>query len=94
MVVNKPYINIPFIDALSQMPSYKCLKEILSNKGKLEELETVALTEECSTTIQNKFPTMFDLSSSISLIPLFMCENLDLGEMRPTFITLELANVL
>ena len=35
-VLNKLYINIPFIDALSQMPSYaRFLKEILSNKRKL-----------------------------------------------------------
>jgi len=32
-VLKKLYINIPFIEALSQMPSYaKLLKEILSNK--------------------------------------------------------------
>ena len=37
------------------MPSYaKFFKEILSNKIKLEEHETVALTEECSAAIQNK----------------------------------------
>jgi hypothetical protein len=42
-------INIHFADALEQMPSYvKFLKDILSNKRKLEEYETVALTEECS----------------------------------------------
>jgi len=39
------------------MPSYaKFLKEILSNKQKLEEHETVALTKECSVAIQNKLP--------------------------------------
>ena len=41
-VLNKLYINILFTDALSQMPSYaKFLKEILSNKRKLEEHENV-----------------------------------------------------
>jgi len=46
-VLRKLYINIPFTEALSQMPSYaKFLKEILSNKRKLEEHETVASTEE------------------------------------------------
>jgi len=54
-VLNKLYINTPFTKALSQMPSYaKFLKEILSNKRKPEEHETVALTEECSAAIQNK----------------------------------------
>jgi len=41
-----------FTDALSEMPSYATfLKEILSNKRKLEEHETVDLTEECSAAI-------------------------------------------
>ncbi|XP_010274364.1 PREDICTED: uncharacterized protein LOC104609690 [Nelumbo nucifera] len=34
------HINIPLLDAISQMPSYaKFFKEIISNKRKLEELE-------------------------------------------------------
>ena len=83
------------------MPSYaKFLKEILSNKRKLEEHETVALIEECSATIQNKLPTklkdpssfsipclignvpinraLCDLKSSASLMPLSLCEKLEL----------------
>ena len=48
-VFKKLHINIPFADALTQMPSYaKFMKDILSNKCKLEEFETVALTEEYS----------------------------------------------
>jgi len=36
-VLKKVHINISFTNALSQMPSYaKFLKEILSNKRKLE----------------------------------------------------------
>ena len=56
-VLEKLYTNIPFTEALSQMFSYaNFLKEILSNKRKLEEHETVALTQECSVAIQNKLP--------------------------------------
>ncbi|KAJ4701053.1 DNA-directed DNA polymerase [Melia azedarach] len=56
-VFKKLHINIPFADALEQMPSYvKFMKEILSNKRKLEENETVMLTEECSAILQNKLP--------------------------------------
>ena len=48
-VFKKLHINIPFVDALEQMPSYvKFMKDILSNKRKLGDFETVALTEECS----------------------------------------------
>ncbi|XP_021691867.2 uncharacterized protein LOC110673139 [Hevea brasiliensis] len=40
------------------MPSYaKFLKDILSKKRKLEDHETVMLTEECSAIIQNKLPS-------------------------------------
>lgn len=53
----KLHINIPFADALAQMPSYaKFMKDILSNKRKLEDHETVMLTEECSAILQNKLP--------------------------------------
>lgn len=45
-VFKKLHINIPFADALEQMPSYvKFMKDILSKKRKLGEFETVALTE-------------------------------------------------
>ena len=48
-VFKKLHISIPFFEALENMPSYsKFLKEILSKKRKLDEFETVALTEECS----------------------------------------------
>ena len=51
------HINIPFVDALAQMPSYaKFLKEILKNKRKLEDYKTIKINKECSTIIQNKLP--------------------------------------
>ncbi|XP_061955587.1 uncharacterized protein LOC133677523 [Populus nigra] len=50
-------INIPFTDAFEQMPNYvKFLKDILLNKRKLEEYETVAFTEECGSILQKKLP--------------------------------------
>jgi hypothetical protein len=56
-VFKKLQINIPFADALEQMPSYvKFMKDILSRKRKLGEFETVALTEECSAILQKKLP--------------------------------------
>ncbi|KAJ4718833.1 DNA-directed DNA polymerase [Melia azedarach] len=56
-VCKKLHINIPFADALEQMPSdVKFLKEILFNKRKLKENEIVMLTEECSAILQNKLP--------------------------------------
>ena len=53
----KLHINIPFAEALEQMPSYvKFMKDILSNKRKLGDYETVALSEECSAVLQKKLP--------------------------------------
>ncbi|KAJ9131933.1 hypothetical protein P3X46_034834 [Hevea brasiliensis] len=67
-VLKKLYINIPFTDAISQMPSYaKFLKEILSNKRRLEDYETVALTEECSALLQNKLPPKLKDPGSFSI---------------------------
>ncbi|XP_027342241.1 uncharacterized protein LOC113855018 [Abrus precatorius] len=51
------HINLPFVYTLTQMPKYaKFLKDLLSNKKKLEELATVTLNEECSAILQNKMP--------------------------------------
>ncbi|XP_060211955.1 uncharacterized protein LOC132639529 [Lycium barbarum] len=56
-ILKQIHINIPFIDALLQMPSYaKFLKEILSSKRKLVEASVVVLTEKCSAMLQNKLP--------------------------------------
>ncbi|XP_070005379.1 uncharacterized protein [Nicotiana sylvestris] len=56
-ILKQLYINIPFTDALTQMPSYaKFPKEILSSKRKLEEVSVVKLTKKCSAILQNKLP--------------------------------------
>ena len=50
-------INVPFADALGQMPNYaKFIKDIMARKRKLEDYETVKLTEECSAILQRKLP--------------------------------------
>ncbi|XP_073063938.1 uncharacterized protein [Primulina eburnea] len=48
-IFKKIQINIPFADALEQIPNYaKFIKDLMSKKRKLQEFETVKLTEECS----------------------------------------------
>ncbi|KAJ9567940.1 hypothetical protein OSB04_003906 [Centaurea solstitialis] len=114
-VFKKLQINIPFADALAQIPSHaKFLKDILSNKRKIEEHATVALTEECSAIIQNKLPpklkdpgsftipiqigdlvfgkALCDLGASINLMPLSIFRKLGLGDIKPTRVTLQLAD--
>ncbi|XP_039687886.1 uncharacterized protein [Medicago truncatula] len=67
-MMNKIYIDVPFTEVLTQMPTYaKFLKEILSKKRKIEEGETVNLTEECSAIIQNKLPPKLKDPGSFSI---------------------------
>ncbi|KAH9718247.1 hypothetical protein KPL71_022145 [Citrus sinensis] len=57
-VLKQLHINIPFVEALEQMPNYvKFLKDILARKRRLGEFETVALTQKSSHMLQSKIPT-------------------------------------
>ncbi|XP_058761440.1 uncharacterized protein LOC131634835 [Vicia villosa] len=50
-------INIPFLEALEQMPKYaKFMKDILTKKKKYTEPETVILDAKCSANIQSTLP--------------------------------------
>ncbi|GKA64800.1 reverse transcriptase domain-containing protein [Tanacetum coccineum] len=50
-------INIPFIEALVQIPKYaKYLKSLLTNKSRLEEACTETMNERCSAVLLNKLP--------------------------------------
>ncbi|XP_022841946.1 uncharacterized protein LOC111365637 [Olea europaea var. sylvestris] len=67
-VFKKIHINIPFAETLAQMPNYaKFLKEVMSKKRKLEEFETVKLTEECSAILQKKLPHKLKDLGSINI---------------------------
>ncbi|GJS55078.1 hypothetical protein Tco_0628440, partial [Tanacetum coccineum] len=52
------YINLPFIEALAQMPKYaKFLKRLLTNKARLEEAFKIIMNERCSAILLNKLPS-------------------------------------
>ncbi|XP_016185550.1 uncharacterized protein LOC107627211 [Arachis ipaensis] len=56
-VFKKLEINIPFAEALEQMPLYaKFLKELINKKRRWNEKEKVILTQECSAVIQRGLP--------------------------------------
>ena len=56
-VFKKLHINIPFANALEQMPSYvKFMKDILSKNRQLSDYEIVNLIEDCNTILQRKLP--------------------------------------
>ncbi|XP_073120421.1 uncharacterized protein [Henckelia pumila] len=89
-VFKKLNINIPFADALMQIPSYaKFLKEILSNKRKLEEHAMISLTENCSALFHK---ALCDLGASINLMPYSVFRKLSLGEPKSTRMSLQLAD--
>ncbi|GJV49174.1 integrase, catalytic region, zinc finger, CCHC-type containing protein [Tanacetum coccineum] len=51
------HINIPFIEALEQMPKYaKFMKDLLSKRGKGSEASKIILNEQCTVIVLNKVP--------------------------------------
>ncbi|KAL0445750.1 UNVERIFIED_CONTAM: hypothetical protein Slati_1702900 [Sesamum latifolium] len=114
-IFKKIHINIPLIDALSQMPSSATfLKKVLSTKRKWEGGEMVKLNEECLAILQNKLlsklkdPESFsipctigninfdkvlcDLGANVNLMPYSIFEKLEMHELTPSIITLQLAD--
>ena len=114
-ILKKLEINIPFLDTISEMPSYaKFLKDLLSSKKKYTEHAIKVLTEECISILQNKtLPKLADPGSfsipcsigevkinkalcdsgvSVSLMPLSICKRLMMGELKPTLMSLQLAD--
>ncbi|XP_026446644.1 uncharacterized protein LOC113347247 [Papaver somniferum] len=108
-------INIPFLEAIRQIPTYaKFLKDLCTQKRKLHVHKRAFLTEQVSFIIQNKIPIKFrdpgcptitctigdhvvekallDLGASVNLLPYSVYVHLGLGEMKPTPVTLQLAD--
>ncbi|GKC16360.1 hypothetical protein Tco_1013142, partial [Tanacetum coccineum] len=78
-------INVPLVDVLAEMPNYgKFLKELISNKHKIEKISVAFLRDESFTILQNKVPPKLGDTGSF-LIPCnfnktFSCNALaDLG---------------
>ncbi|GJU73930.1 reverse transcriptase domain-containing protein [Tanacetum coccineum] len=56
-MIKEVRINVPLVDVLAGMPNYgKFLKDLVSNKSKMEQISVAFLNEECSAIIQNKIP--------------------------------------
>ncbi|XP_056697511.1 uncharacterized protein [Spinacia oleracea] len=71
-------VTIPFTDLISQIPMYaKYLKELITKKRDLGGVERVAITEECA---------------SVSVIRFSIYKNLNMGELKCTTITLQMAD--
>ncbi|GKC67605.1 reverse transcriptase domain-containing protein, partial [Tanacetum coccineum] len=63
-------INVPLVDVLARMPNYgKFLKELISNKHKIEYISAAFLSDESSPIIQNKvLPKLRDRGSENMLV--------------------------
>ncbi|XP_070022297.1 uncharacterized protein [Nicotiana sylvestris] len=56
-MLSQVQLNIPLVNVLREIPKYaKYIKDIVAHKRRLTEFETVALTEECTSRVQNKLP--------------------------------------
>ncbi|GJS94822.1 reverse transcriptase domain-containing protein [Tanacetum coccineum] len=108
-------INVPLVDFLAGMPNYgKFLKELISNKHKIEQISATFLSDESSAMIQNKVPpklgdpesflipcnfnktfscnALADLGASINLMPYSLYAKLSLETLKPTKISVRLAD--
>ena len=67
-IFKKIEINIPFVEAINQMPNYaKFLKEKLSKKKKIAKEGIVNLTATCSVVIQRSLPTKMKGPSNFTI---------------------------
>nr|XP_016491668.1 PREDICTED: uncharacterized protein LOC107811283 [Nicotiana tabacum] len=56
-MLSQVQLNIPLVNILLQIPEYaKYIKDIVAHNRRLTEFETVALTGECTSRVQNKLP--------------------------------------
>ncbi|XP_070031217.1 uncharacterized protein [Nicotiana tomentosiformis] len=92
-VFKQVHVNIPFIEVLSQMPTYaKFMKEILSKKQKVEETSVVKLRDHCSAILQNKLPKMWrSREFNYNLLFRMKLEG-DIGEIRLVPVSLQLTD--
>jgi len=96
-------INIPLLDAIKQVPSYaKFLKDLCTMKRKLNVKKKAFLAEQVSVILQNnnalkyKDPSCPTIScfigASVNLLPYSIFQSLNLDELKPTSVTLLLAD--
>ncbi|XP_074290649.1 uncharacterized protein LOC141617360 [Silene latifolia] len=109
------HINIPFLEAISEIPSYgKFLKKLLFSKKKFGASTAINLSKECSVILLNKLPqkiddpgsfsipcsiggiyiqrALCDLGASVSLMPLSIFKRLQMMDLKPTRVSLQLAD--
>ncbi|XP_021721526.1 uncharacterized protein LOC110689104 [Chenopodium quinoa] len=96
-------LNIPFLHAMSQMPTYaKILKDLLSNKSRLEESATISLPNALGNPNSYAIPVnigdleamdaLCDLGASVRLMPYSIQKSLKVGDLKSTRMSLLLVD--
>ncbi|GJQ96859.1 reverse transcriptase domain-containing protein [Tanacetum coccineum] len=76
-LIKEVRINVPLVDVLAGMPNYgKFLKDLVSNKSKMEQIFAAFLNEECFAVIQNKLPPKLSDPESF-LIPCTLANSVE-----------------
>ncbi|GKE58237.1 reverse transcriptase domain-containing protein, partial [Tanacetum coccineum] len=86
------HINLPFIEALAQMPKYAKFLKVLLNKLPSKEKDPESFTIPCDIGQLHIDNALEDLGANISLMPYTMYKKLGLGEPKATRMSLELAD--
>ncbi|XP_021765666.1 uncharacterized protein LOC110730162 [Chenopodium quinoa] len=81
-----PLIPCNIRDAISSYAKF--LKDMLSNKKKLEDNAIVVLNAELKLGDIDINKALCDLGASVSLMPLSICKKLQMGELKPTRMSL------
>ncbi|RVW59871.1 hypothetical protein CK203_100563 [Vitis vinifera] len=82
-VLRQVKVNIPLLDMIKQVPTYaKFLKDLCTVKRGLNVTKQAFLTKQA----------LLDLGASVNLLPYSVYKELGLGELKPTSITLSLAD--
>ncbi|GJU95720.1 reverse transcriptase domain-containing protein [Tanacetum coccineum] len=77
-------INVPLIGVLAGMPNYgKFLKELISNKHKIEQISAAFLSDD---------PKQTNFGASINLMPYSLYAKLSLKNLKPTKVSVRLAD--
>ncbi|GJY73114.1 reverse transcriptase domain-containing protein, partial [Tanacetum coccineum] len=85
-ILKQLHFDISLMDALTQIPKFnKVLKDLLKDKEKLEDIHCILQDLEV-------YNSLADSGASINLMPLSIYEKLGIGPLKPTRMTLELAN--
>ncbi|GJV81781.1 reverse transcriptase domain-containing protein [Tanacetum coccineum] len=80
-IIRSIRISVPLVDVLAGMPNYgKFIKEIVSNKQKLEQISAAFFSDES------------DLGASINLMPYSLYAKLSLKTLKPTKMSVRLAD--